>query len=100
MSNCVVPGARTRLTLSSPGLPEIMEPPADGFDLWDPANVSPLVAYLAGASCPFNGETFYVQGGTVRRLEPWTLAGQSIEHPMRWPLEDLDRAMAAFVQQH
>jgi NAD(P)-dependent dehydrogenase (short-subunit alcohol dehydrogenase family) len=100
VSNCVVPGARTRLTLSSPGLPEIMQPPADGFDLWDPANTSPLVAYLAGASCPFNGETFYVQGGTVRRLEPWTLAGESIEHPVRWPLEDLDQAMTAFVRQH
>ena len=97
VSNCVVPGARTRLTLSSPGLPEIMEAPAEGFDQWDPANVSPLVAYLAGAACPFNGATFYVQGGTVRRLEPWTLAGDSIECPTRWDLTDLDRAMEAFV---
>jgi NAD(P)-dependent dehydrogenase (short-subunit alcohol dehydrogenase family) len=96
-SNCVVPGARTRLTMSSPGLPEIMEPPADGFDLWDPANVSPLVAYLCGAGCPFNGETFYVQGGTVRRLAPWTLVGDSIEHAQRWPLDALDDAMRAFA---
>jgi len=93
VSNCVVPGARTRLTLSSPGLPEIMEAPSDGFDQWDPANVSPLVAYLAGATCPFNGETFYVQGGTVRRLEPWTLVGDSIEHATRWDLDELDEAM-------
>jgi NAD(P)-dependent dehydrogenase (short-subunit alcohol dehydrogenase family) len=96
VSNCVVPGARTRLTLSSPGLPEIMQAPADGFDQWDPANVSPLVAYLSGASCPFNGEAFYVQGGTVRRLEPWTIAGDSIEQPTRWDLDDLDRAMGTF----
>jgi NAD(P)-dependent dehydrogenase (short-subunit alcohol dehydrogenase family) len=97
ISNCVVPGARTRLTLSSPGLPEIMEAPAEGFDLWDPANVAPIVAYLSGAGCPFNGETFYVQGGTVRRLEPWTLVGDSIEQPTRWELADLDAAMKAFV---
>jgi NAD(P)-dependent dehydrogenase (short-subunit alcohol dehydrogenase family) len=96
VSNCVVPGARTRLTLSSPGLPEIMEAPAEGFDVWDPANVAPVVAYLCGAGCPFNGETFYVQGGTVRRLEPWTLVGQSIEHRTRWELDALDAAMAAF----
>jgi len=100
VSNCVVPGARTRLTLASPGLPEIMEPPVDGFDEWDPANTSPLVAYLAGASCPFNGETFYVQGGTVRRLQSWTLVGDSIERPVRWQLDELDEAMQAFVQPH
>jgi hypothetical protein len=58
--------------------------------------VSPLVAYLSGANCPFNGETFYSHGGTVRRLEPWTLVGDSIEHPTRWPLDDLDVAMKAF----
>ena len=100
VSNCVVPGARTRLTLASPGLPEIMQPPAAGFDEWDPANASPLVVYLCDRACPFNGETFYVQGGTVRRLEPWTLAGRSIEHPGRWPLTALDAAMQAFTGPH
>ena len=97
VSNCVLPGARTRLTLASPGLPEIMQAPADGFDQWNPANVSPVVAYLSGAGCPFNGETFYVQGGTVRRLAPWGLTGDSIERPVRWELDDLDDAMSAFV---
>jgi len=97
VSNCVVPGARTRLTLASPGLPEIMEAPGEGFDVWHPGNVSPLVAYLAGAGCPFNGETFYVQGGTVRRLAPWTIAGDSIENPVRWEVDELDTAMKAFL---
>ena len=95
-SNCVVPGARTRLTLASPGLPEIMEAPAEGFDIWDPANAAPLVAYLASGSCAFNGETFYVQGGTVRRLEPWTLVGDSIEKSTRWELDELAQAMQTF----
>ncbi len=97
ISNCVVPGARTRLTMASPGLPEIMEAPAEGFDIWDPANASPLVAYLASRSCAFSGETFYVQGGTVRRLEPWALVGHSIEKATRWELDDLTEAMQAFV---
>lgn len=96
VSNCVVPGARTRLTMASPGLPEIMEAPADGFDIWDPANVSPLVAYLASRSCAFTGETFYVQGGTIRRLEPWTLVADSIEKSTRWELGELAPAMKAF----
>jgi NAD(P)-dependent dehydrogenase (short-subunit alcohol dehydrogenase family) len=97
VSNCVVPGARTRLTLASPGLPEIMEAPAEGFDVWHPGNASPLVAYLAWSDCPFNGETFYVQGGTVRRLAPWSLAGESIEHPVRWDVDDLAVAMKTFL---
>jgi NAD(P)-dependent dehydrogenase (short-subunit alcohol dehydrogenase family) len=97
VSNCVVPGARTRLTMASPGLPEIMEAPADGFDVWAPGNVSPVVAYLCGAGCPFSGETFYVQGGTVRRLEPWSIAGESIEHSSRWPLDAIESAMKAFT---
>jgi NAD(P)-dependent dehydrogenase (short-subunit alcohol dehydrogenase family) len=97
VSNCVLPGARTRLTLSSPGLPEIMQAPADGFDQWNPANVAPVVAYLAGGGCPFNGAAFYVQGGTVRRLEPWGLTGDSIEHPVRWELDELDAAMRSFA---
>jgi NAD(P)-dependent dehydrogenase (short-subunit alcohol dehydrogenase family) len=96
VSNCVLPGARTRLTMSSPGLPEIMREPAEGFDQWNPANVSPVVAYLSGAQCPFNGATFYVQGGTVRRLEPWSLTGDSIEQPVRWELDELDEAMQCF----
>lgn len=97
VSNCVLPGARTRLTLASPGLPEIMQAPAEGFDVWHPGNAAPLVAYLSGAECPFTGETFYVQGGTVRRLAPWTLAGESIENPVRWDLDELAAAMKAFL---
>lgn len=98
VSNCVLPGARTRLTLGSPGLPEIMQAPAEGFDVWHPGNAAPLVAYLSSADCPFNGETFYVQGGTVRRLEPWSLAGESIENPVRWDLDELAVAMKAFLR--
>src|SRR5436853_213078 len=43
-SNCIAPAARTRLTESTPGLGEIVKPPDDAetFDVWDPANVSPL----------------------------------------------------------
>lgn len=96
VSNCVVPGARTRLTLASPGLPEIMEAPAEGFDIWDPANASPLVAFLSSTSCRFNGEAFYVQGGTIRRLEPWTLIGDTIEKSTRWDVGELSHAMQAF----
>src|SRR5215203_3683586 len=47
--NCIAPAARTRLTEATPGLGEVVAAPSEGFDVWDPANVSPLVAYLATA---------------------------------------------------
>ena len=97
-SNCIAPAARTRLTEATPGLGEIVKPPEDAetFDVWDPANVSPLVAYLATADCPFTGETFYVQGGTVRLMEPWHI-GDGVERPERWTVDGLRDALAKFV---
>jgi NAD(P)-dependent dehydrogenase (short-subunit alcohol dehydrogenase family) len=89
-SNCISPAARTRLTEATPGLGEIVKPPddADTFDVWDPANVSPLVAYLATADCPITGRTFFAQGGTVRVLEPWHL-GERLERDERWTIDGL-----------
>src|SRR5262245_6002253 len=54
-SNAIAPGARTRLTEATPGLSEHVKPPAEGFDVWGPANVSPFVAYLAAADCAVTG---------------------------------------------
>jgi NAD(P)-dependent dehydrogenase (short-subunit alcohol dehydrogenase family) len=75
-SNAIAPVARTRLTLATPGLEERLAPPEDTseFDQFDPANVSPMVAYLSTPDCPFNGETFLVFGSRVQRVQPWVLA--------------------------
>jgi NAD(P)-dependent dehydrogenase (short-subunit alcohol dehydrogenase family) len=91
-SNCIAPAARTRLTEATPGLGEVVAAPSEGFDVWDPANVSPLVAYLATADCGVTGKTFFVQGGTVRLMQPWTLA-ERIERDSRWTIEDLAAEM-------
>jgi NAD(P)-dependent dehydrogenase (short-subunit alcohol dehydrogenase family) len=97
-SNCIAPAARTRLTEAVPGLADMVAPPedADAFDVWDPANVSPLVAYLATADCPFTGKTFFVQGGQVRLMEPWRLA-EGVERDDRWPLDELGKALEALA---
>jgi NAD(P)-dependent dehydrogenase (short-subunit alcohol dehydrogenase family) len=93
-SNCVAPSARTRLTLATPGLHDVIAAPqsSDRFDVWDPANVSPLFAYLASEACQFDGETFFVQGGAVKRVKSWEL-GESIERNGRWTVADLAVAM-------
>ena len=87
-SNAIAPAARTRLTEATPGLSEVVKPPEEGFDVWDPANVSPFVAYLATADCPFTGETFLVQGGTVQRVQSWT-AAEKIDKGDRWTVSEL-----------
>ncbi len=92
-SNCIAPGARTRLTLATPGLPDIMAPKEGAFDMWDPANISPLVAYLSTADCAFTGETFFVQGGNVTRVDTWAM-GDKVEQDDRWTVAGLAEALA------
>ena len=90
--NAIAPAARTRMTESTPGLSEIVSAPKDesAFDVWDPANVSPLVAYLATESCPLTGKVFFIQGGRVRLFQPWTMT-EGLERTGRWTVDDLAR---------
>ena len=94
-SNCIAPAARTRLTLATPGLGDMIQAPDDSgaFDVWDPANISPLVAYLATADCAFNGVTFFVQGGAVRIVKSWEF-GDGVEQNERWSVGALAEALA------
>jgi NAD(P)-dependent dehydrogenase (short-subunit alcohol dehydrogenase family) len=92
-SNTIAPGARTRLTLATPGLEDIMKPAENSFDEWDPANISPLVAYLSSADCVFNGETFLVQGGNVTVIESWS-RGARVDRDSKWTVPELAEALA------
>jgi NAD(P)-dependent dehydrogenase (short-subunit alcohol dehydrogenase family) len=88
-SNAIAPAARTRLTEQTPGLSDVVKAPDAGtFDAWDPANVSPFVAYLATEDCEITGEAFLVQGGVVQRFAPWTLS-EKIDKGDRWTVAEL-----------
>ena len=52
------------------------------------SNVAPFVAYLATPDCPFTGETFFVQGGKVQRVQSWAFA-EEIAKTDRWTVEEL-----------
>jgi NAD(P)-dependent dehydrogenase (short-subunit alcohol dehydrogenase family) len=95
-SNCIAPAARTRLTEATPGLGDVVAAPNEGFDVWDPANVSPLVGYLATADCEVTGRTFFVQGGTVRVMEPWRM-GERLERTDRWTIEELGEQLPSIL---
>jgi len=95
-SNAIAPAARTRLTMATPGLEDVMAAKDGKFDEWDPANVSPLVAYLDSDLCEFSGETFYVQGGQVTRVATWVMA-EEIKQDDRWTVSALAKAITALA---
>ena len=89
-ANAIAPAARTRMTESTPGLMDYVTKPSDAavFDVWDPANISPLVATLAMEDCEATGQVFFVQGGTVRKFQNWTMT-DTLEKNDRWSVSEL-----------
>ena len=96
--NAIAPLARTRLTEATPGLAELVAPPADpsAFDAWHPANVSPVVAWLVTADCPATGRVFLAHGGKVQLFRPWTLEA-ALEKEGRWSAEELAGALPGLL---
>ncbi len=96
--NAIAPAARTRMTESTPGLADYVVKPSDAsvFDLWDPANISPLVAVLAMEDCAVTGHVFFVQGGTVRKFQNWTMTDK-LEKDDRWKVSELAAQLPALL---
>jgi NAD(P)-dependent dehydrogenase (short-subunit alcohol dehydrogenase family) len=96
--NAIVPAARTRMTESTPGLSDYVVKPADAavFDVWDPANISPLVATLAMEECAATGQVLFVQGGTVRKFQNWTMT-ETLENNDRWSVSELARQLPTLL---
>src|ERR1700761_566354 len=87
--NAIAPIARTRLTLATPGMGTLMSEPEDGeLDLFSPANISPLVAYLATEKCPITGKVYAVQGGAISALRGWHDT-ETIETDGPWLIDDI-----------
>ena len=92
--NAIAPAARTRLTMTVPGAQERYDERAKvaaevGFDKSDPANISPMVAYLATADCPIGGKTFFVYGDKVHLMQPWSFADAVSADGHQWTIEEL-----------
>jgi NAD(P)-dependent dehydrogenase (short-subunit alcohol dehydrogenase family) len=72
-ANAIWPEARTRMGKGI--FPEAPEDPA-AFDPYAPANISPLVVYLASDDAAWlTGQVIYVQGDRIRRMSGWSVAG-------------------------
>jgi NAD(P)-dependent dehydrogenase (short-subunit alcohol dehydrogenase family) len=88
--NAIAPIARTRLTLATPGMGDVMSAALEEgeHDLFSPANIAPLVAYLAGEKCPVTGNVYAVQGGAISRLAGWHDV-ETIETDGLWEMADI-----------
>jgi NAD(P)-dependent dehydrogenase (short-subunit alcohol dehydrogenase family) len=93
--NAIAPLARTRLTEATPGLSERIEREAakgEAFDRFDPANSSPLVAYLSSTACHLTGQVIRVFGGIVTLNQGWT-GTETFRKDGRWDVRELQVAM-------
>jgi NAD(P)-dependent dehydrogenase (short-subunit alcohol dehydrogenase family) len=97
-SNVIMPRALTDMTAGGQTA-EMFAPPEDGgFHMFDPANVAPLVGYLASPEAGrISGEVMVVWGNEVSILErPKSL--DAIVNPkgaQKWEVEDLHTALAS-----
>jgi len=72
--NAICPTARTRLTMMGSRVIGGVDPSTVAWDPLDPANVAPMVAFLASdASAEITGHVFGVVGGEVQLYEGWSL---------------------------
>jgi len=84
--NCIAPRARTPMTQVNPKFAQ----PSEGFDKYDPANISPMVAFLASeAASDINAQTFIVLGDQVHRMRPAEIANSISGGGQKWTVEGL-----------
>jgi NAD(P)-dependent dehydrogenase (short-subunit alcohol dehydrogenase family) len=78
--NAIAPVARTRLTVdATPSTAAFMGKQVEEgkFDVFDPRNIAPLVAWLASDDAKnVHGEVFRVGGGTVWLMQGWHSVGK------------------------
>ncbi len=97
-ANVIMPRALTNMTASGQTA-EMFAPPADGgFHTFDPANVAPLVGYLASPeSGKVSGEVFVVWGNEVQIAQRPTLTSPftNPRGQQKWEIDDLHSTLAS-----
>jgi NAD(P)-dependent dehydrogenase (short-subunit alcohol dehydrogenase family) len=95
--NAIAPVARTRLTLATPGIGAMFAAPVEEgeFDMFAPANISPLVAYLASERCALTGKLFAVQGGSIGLLEGWHSV-RTTDTDKPWTIAEIEQRLGGW----
>jgi NAD(P)-dependent dehydrogenase (short-subunit alcohol dehydrogenase family) len=90
-ANAIAPSARTRMTEGV--FADMMRRPEQGFDAMDPANVAPLVAWLASAgSKDVTGRVFEVAGGALSVADGWR-TGPRLDKGARFEADEIGAAV-------
>jgi NAD(P)-dependent dehydrogenase (short-subunit alcohol dehydrogenase family) len=93
--NAIAPVARTRMTEGA--FPEMMAGAGeDVFDAMDPANNSPVVAWLASEDCDITGRVLEIEGGQICVEEGWR-HGPKRDIGRRWQADEVGRAVRDLV---
>ncbi|GAH61834.1 unnamed protein product, partial [marine sediment metagenome] len=90
--NCIVPVARTRLTVdATPQTAPIMKKMDEsGFDVFNPRNVAPMVVFLASdAAKKITGEVFRVVGDKVYVFRGWHTVNKIENNKQVWTPQQL-----------
>ena len=94
--NALAPSARTRMTADA--FADKMAVPAGGFDAMDPANVAPVVAWLASVDAgDVTGRVIEVEGGRICLEQGWR-HGPTAERGARWPAADVGAAVRELIR--
>ena len=93
--NAIAPAARTPMT--EVVFAQTMAKPETGFDPMDPANVSPLVVWLASADCDVTGRVFEVEAGIISPADGWQ-HGPREDRGGRWPVEEVGPAVRRLLE--
>jgi NAD(P)-dependent dehydrogenase (short-subunit alcohol dehydrogenase family) len=101
MVNAIAPSALTQMTqgLDSyvTAMAEIKE--RTGFDAGSPANIAPLVVWLASPEASdITGRVFNVKGGGISVAETW-MAGPEVSRESRWEAGELGEVIPSLLAQ-
>lgn len=95
--NAIAPSARTPMTEAV--FAEAMAKPESGFDAMDPANVSPLVAWLGSdEAADVTGRVFEIAGGDVSLADGWR-HGAPASRDGRWQADELRAVISGLIEQ-
>jgi NAD(P)-dependent dehydrogenase (short-subunit alcohol dehydrogenase family) len=73
-ANAISPFAQTRMTANLDAMQPRVDDAGDSWDPRDPANASPVVAWLASAESGWlSGAVLRIIGNTLQRMQPWSI---------------------------